>query len=75
MLLTLVGHWLVQEEPVNWKELEQTWICCIAQHAHGGDAEETQPSPSQQMSAGGELSFDILADEFSFSELAALNTS
>lgn len=66
---------LAREEPVPWEELqqleEQTWICHITQHAHRGGAEETQPSPAQQMSAGAELS---LADEFSFSELAALNT-
>ncbi|XP_007619545.2 spatacsin isoform X1 [Cricetulus griseus] len=76
LLLTLVGHWLAREEPVPLEELEalekQTWICRITQHAR---PEETRPSPSQQKSADVELSFDSLADEFSFSKLAALNTS
>ncbi|XP_057636203.1 spatacsin [Chionomys nivalis] len=79
LLLTLGGHWLAREEPVPLGELEelekQAWICRITRHACGGGTEETQPSPSQQVSAGAELSFDILADEFSFSKLAALNTS
>ncbi|XP_038186655.1 spatacsin [Arvicola amphibius] len=79
LLLTLGGHWLAQEEPVPLEEVEelekQAWICRITWHACGGGTEETQPSPSQQVSAGPELSFDILANEFSFSKLAALNTS
>lgn len=79
LLLTLGGHWLAREEPVPLEELEelekQAWICRITQHARGGGAKETQPSPSQQVSAGAELSFDTLANEFSFSKLAALNTS
>ncbi|KAL1786843.1 spatacsin isoform X1 [Sigmodon hispidus] len=78
LLLTLVGHWLAREEPVPLEELEKlekrTWICRITQHALGGDPGETEPRPSQQTSAGAQLSFDGLADEFSFSKLAALNT-
>ncbi|XP_040602104.1 spatacsin isoform X2 [Mesocricetus auratus] len=76
LLLLLVGHWLAQEEPVPLEELEelekQAWICRITQHTR---PEEAQTSPSQQKSAGVELSFGSLADEFSFSKLAALNTS
>ncbi|XP_055480029.1 spatacsin [Psammomys obesus] len=79
LLLTLAGHWLAREEPVPVEELQelekQVWVCRIAQHARGGNAEETKPGLSQQTSAGAEFSLDSLAAEFSFSKLAALNTS
>lgn len=82
LLLTLAGHWLAQEEleedlPVEeLEELEkQIWICRIARHTCGEAEEETKPSLSQQKLAAAELSFDSLASEFSFSKLAALNTS
>ncbi|XP_028622694.1 spatacsin isoform X2 [Grammomys surdaster] len=82
LLLTLAGHWLAQEEleedlPVEeLEELEkQIWICRIARHTCGEAEEESKPSLSQQKLAAAELSFDSLASEFSFSKLAALNTS
>lgn len=79
LLLTLAGHWLAREEPVPLEELEelekQIWICRITQHALGGGAEGTKPRLSQQTSAAAELALDSLASEFSFSKLAALNTS
>ncbi|XP_038960901.1 spatacsin isoform X3 [Rattus norvegicus] len=79
LLLTLAGHWLAQEEPVPVEELEelekQIWLCRIAQHTCGGAEEETKPSLSQHKLAPAELSSDSSASEFSFSKLAALNTS
>ncbi|XP_034352380.1 spatacsin isoform X2 [Arvicanthis niloticus] len=82
LLLTLAGHWLAQEEleedlPVEeLEELEkQIWLCRIARHTCGEAEEETEASLSQQKLAAAELSFDSLASEFSFSKLAALNTS
>ncbi|KAM5179031.1 spatacsin isoform 3-T3 [Callospermophilus lateralis] len=79
LLLTLAGHWLAQEDPVPLDKLEelekQIWICRITQHNFTGNQEEIEPRFSQQISTSGELSFDSLASEFSFSKVAALNTS
>ncbi|KAM7158209.1 spatacsin isoform 2-T2 [Molossus nigricans] len=79
LLLTLAGHWLAQEDLVLVEELEelekQIWLCRITQHTLRGNQEEIDPRCSQQISTSGELSFDSLASEFSFSKLAALNTS
>ncbi|KAM6200902.1 spatacsin isoform 2-T2 [Rhynchocyon petersi] len=79
LLLTLSGNWLAQEHPVPVDELEalekQIWLCRISQHNLGGNQEERDPRFSQQISASGELSFDSLASHFSFSKVAALNTS
>nr|XP_014702562.1 spatacsin isoform X2 [Equus asinus] len=79
LLLTLAGHWLAQEDPVPVNQLEelekQIWLCRITQHTLRGSQGETEPRFSQQISTSGELSFDSLASEFSFSKLAALNTS
>uniref|UniRef100_A0A8D0Y6D6 SPG11 vesicle trafficking associated, spatacsin n=1 Tax=Sus scrofa TaxID=9823 RepID=A0A8D0Y6D6_PIG len=79
LLLTLAGHWLSQEDPVPLEELEelekQIWLCRITQHTLRGNQEEIEPRCSQHISTSGELSFDSLASEFSFSKLPALNTS
>ncbi|KAF7462587.1 hypothetical protein GHT09_012163 [Marmota monax] len=79
LLLTLAGHWLAQEDPVPLDKLEelekQIWICRITQHNFTGNQEEIEPRFSRQISTSGELSFDSLASEFSFSKVAALNTS
>ncbi|XP_006831763.1 PREDICTED: spatacsin isoform X2 [Chrysochloris asiatica] len=79
LLLTLAGHWLAQEDPVPVAELEelekQIWLCRLTQHILGGSQEEIDPRSSQQISTSGKLSFHSLASEFSFSKLAALNTS
>lgn len=79
LLLSLAGHWLAREDPVPLEELEdlekQIWLCRVAQHTLGGSQEEGGPRGPQQVSAGGELSFDGLASEFSLSRLAVLNTS
>ncbi|XP_069340063.1 spatacsin isoform X3 [Eulemur rufifrons] len=79
LLLTLAGHWLAQEDLVPLDKLEelekQIWLCRITQHTLGGNQEEIEPRFSRQISTSGELSFDSLASEFSFSKLAALNTS
>ncbi|XFF81322.1 hypothetical protein AB1E18_007541 [Capra hircus] len=79
LLLTLAGHWLAREDPVPLEDLEglekQIWLCRVAQHTLMGSQEEGGPRAPQQASAGGDLSFDGLASEFSFSSLAVLNTS
>ncbi|XP_055990031.1 spatacsin [Sorex fumeus] len=79
LLLTLAGHWLAQEDLVPVEELEelekQIWLCRITQHTRGENAEEREPRFARQISTSGELSFDSLASEFSFSKLTALNTS
>ncbi|XP_004623550.1 spatacsin [Octodon degus] len=79
LLLTLAGHWLAQEDPVPLDKLEeleeQIWVCRITQHTLQGQQQDAEPRFSQQISTSGELSFDSLAREFSFSKLAALNTS
>ncbi|XP_019500417.1 PREDICTED: spatacsin [Hipposideros armiger] len=79
LLLTLAGHWLAQEDPVPVEKLEelekQIWLCRITQHTLRENQEEIVPRFSQQISTSGELSFNSLASEFSFSKLAALNTS
>ncbi|XP_008067820.1 spatacsin isoform X2 [Carlito syrichta] len=79
LLLTLAGHWLAQDDMVPLDKLEELekeiWLCRITQHTLGGNQEEIEPRFSRQISTSGELSFDSLASEFSFSKLAALNTS
>ncbi|XP_023590999.1 spatacsin isoform X2 [Trichechus manatus latirostris] len=79
LLLTLAGHWLAQNDLVPLEELEelekQIWLCRITQHTLRGNQEDTDPRFSRQISTSGQLSFDSLASEFSFSKLAALNTS
>lgn len=79
LLLTLAGHWLAQEDLVPVEKLEelekQIWLCRITQHTLRGNQEEIEPRFSQQISTSGKLPFDSFASEFSFSKLAALNTS
>lgn len=79
LLLTLAGHWLAQSDAVTLDKLEeiekQIWLCCIAQQTLNRDDVLVKSRFSHQVSASGELSFDSLAKEFSFSKLTALNTS
>ncbi|XP_004687599.1 PREDICTED: spatacsin [Condylura cristata] len=79
LLLTLAGHWLSQEDQVPVDKLEelekQIWLCRIAQHTLRGKQEATEFTYSRQISTSGDISFDSLASELSFSKLAALNTS
>ncbi|XP_043836659.1 LOW QUALITY PROTEIN: spatacsin [Dromiciops gliroides] len=79
LLLTLSGHWLAQDDPVPLGKLEelekQIWLCRIAQQMHCCDQEVVESQFSRQISTSGDLSFDSLATEFSFSKLAALNAS
>ncbi|XP_066490937.1 spatacsin [Tiliqua scincoides] len=77
LLLTLAGHWLAQSDPVRLDKLEgverEIWLCRIWQQTLSlQDAAQRQPQFSPQISMSGELSFDSLAKEFSFSKLAAL---
>lgn len=77
LLLTLAGHWLAQSDPVPLDKLEgverEIWLCRIRNQALSfQDAGQRQPQFSPQISMSGELCFDSLAKEFSFSKLAAL---
>ncbi|XP_074145608.1 spatacsin [Sminthopsis crassicaudata] len=79
LLLTLAGHWLAQEDPVPLRKLEelekQIWHCRITEQIHSSDQEVVESRLSRQISTSGDLTFDSLAAEFSFSKLAALNAS
>ncbi|KAJ6662923.1 hypothetical protein lerEdw1_011127 [Lerista edwardsae] len=77
LLLTLAGHWLAQSDPVPLDQLEgierEIWLCRIRQQTLSlRRAGQTRHQFSHQVSMSGELSFDSLAKEFSFSKLAAL---
>ncbi|CAI5792574.1 Spatacsin_C domain-containing protein [Podarcis lilfordi] len=77
LLLTLAGHWLAKSDPVPLQELEgiekEIWLCRIAQQTLNQGPEKAKHRFSHQISMSGEVSFDSLAKEFSFSKLAALN--
>ncbi|XP_061451638.1 spatacsin isoform X2 [Rhineura floridana] len=77
LLLTLGGHWLSKSDPVPLDELEriekEIWLCRIAQQTLNQGTGQAKHRFSHQISISGELSFDSLATEFSFSTLAALN--
>ncbi|XP_069480302.1 spatacsin [Ambystoma mexicanum] len=79
LLLSMSGHWLAKENPVQLAALEglerEIWLCRIAQQTLIVDHEWIQGRFARQVSIGGDLSFDQLAKQFSFSKLAALNTS
>ncbi|XP_072481651.1 spatacsin isoform X2 [Notamacropus eugenii] len=79
LLLTLAGHWLAQEDPVPLGQLEelekQIWLCRITKQIHCSDQDVVESRISRQISTSGDLSFDSLATEFSFSKLAALKAS
>ncbi|XP_060116339.1 spatacsin [Heteronotia binoei] len=78
LLLTLAGHWLATSNPVPLDELEETerkiWLCHIAQHTLSQGSGPAKDRFSHQISLSGELSFDALAKEFSFSKLPALSS-
>ncbi|XP_010215631.1 PREDICTED: spatacsin [Tinamus guttatus] len=78
LLLTLAGHWLAKSDPVSLDELEaiekQIWICRIAQQTLSTYEGSGQSRFSCQVLVNGDLTFDNLAKEFSFSKLPALNT-
>ncbi|XP_028926143.1 spatacsin isoform X3 [Ornithorhynchus anatinus] len=78
LLLTLAGRWLARGDPVpvgGLQELErQIWLCRIARRVSCGAGEAGAAGLSRQISTSGEMSFDSLADELSFSQLEALNT-
>lgn len=77
LLLTLAGHWLAQSDPVPLDQLEEIereiWLCRIRQQTLSlRGAGQMRHQFSHQISMSGELSFNSLAKEFSFSKLAAL---
>nr|XP_056721708.1 spatacsin [Euleptes europaea] len=78
LLLTLAGHWLASSDPIPLDELEvierKIWLCHVAQHASSQGAGTAKHRFSHQISTSGELSFDALAKEFSFSKLPALSS-
>ncbi|XP_062998105.1 spatacsin-like [Elgaria multicarinata webbii] len=77
LLLTLAGHWLAKSDPIPLDELEhierEIWLCRITQQTLSQGTGQVKQRFSHQISMSGELSFDSLAKEFSFSKLAALN--
>ncbi|KAK2524422.1 Spg11 [Columba guinea] len=77
LLLTLAGHWLAKGDSVSPHELEelekQIWVCRIAQQALCTDEGSGESRSSSCAVMNGDLSFDHLAKEFSFSKLPALN--
>ncbi|NWR79138.1 SPTCS protein, partial [Centropus unirufus] len=78
LLLTLAGHWLAKDGSVALHELEelekQLWVCRIAQQALPGAGGGSRPSFASPVTVSGDLPFENLAKEFSFSKLPALNT-
>ncbi|KAM6059562.1 spatacsin [Theristicus caerulescens] len=78
LLLTLAGHWLAKNDSVSLQELEeiekQIWICRITQQTLSTDEGSGKSRFSSHVVVNGELTFDNLAKEFSFSKLPALNT-
>ncbi|XP_010183703.1 PREDICTED: spatacsin, partial [Mesitornis unicolor] len=77
LLLTLAGHWLAKDDSVSLPKLEeiekQIWICRIAQQTLSTEEGSGKPRFSSHV-VNGDLTFDNLAKEFSFSKLPALNT-
>ncbi|NXE26677.1 SPTCS protein, partial [Ardeotis kori] len=78
LLLTLAGHWLAKNDSVSLHKLEeiekQIWICRIAQQMSSPDEGSDKSRFSSRVVVNGDLTFDNLAQEFSFSKLPALNT-
>ncbi|NXG41093.1 SPTCS protein, partial [Psilopogon haemacephalus] len=78
LLLTLAGHWLAKSDSAPLRRLEeiekQIWVCHITQQTLSTDQESGKNRFSSQAAANGDLTFDSLAKEFSFSKLPALNT-
>lgn len=77
LLLTLAGHWLARADPVPLNDLEQIekeiWLCHIIQQTLSHSKGQTKHGLSHHIAVSGELSFDSLIKEFSFSKTAALN--
>ncbi|KAM6119487.1 spatacsin [Pterocles gutturalis] len=78
LLLTLAGHWLAKDDSMSLHKLEeiekQIWICRIAQQTLSTDEGSGKSRFSSHVVENGDLTFDNLAKEFSFSKLPALNT-
>ncbi|NXK50306.1 SPTCS protein, partial [Chauna torquata] len=78
LLLTLAGHWLTKNDSMSLDKLEeiekQIWICRIAQQTLSTDEGSGKSRLSSHAVVNGDLTFDNLAKEFSFSKLPALNT-
>ncbi|NWJ10608.1 SPTCS protein, partial [Crypturellus undulatus] len=78
LLLTLAGHWLAKSDSVSLDELEeiekQIWICRITQQTLSTYEGSGKSRFCHPILANGDLTFDNLAKEFSFSKLPALNT-
>uniref|UniRef100_A0A8C9EUA4 SPG11 vesicle trafficking associated, spatacsin n=1 Tax=Pavo cristatus TaxID=9049 RepID=A0A8C9EUA4_PAVCR len=78
LLLTLAGHWLAKDVSVALDKLEdiekQVWICRITQQMLPAAEGPGKAGRSSGAAGSGDLTFDNLAKEFSFSKLPALNT-
>ncbi|NXJ00144.1 SPTCS protein, partial [Psophia crepitans] len=78
LLLTLAGHWLAKNDSASLHRLEeiekQIWICRIAQQTLSAEEASGKSRFSSHVVVNGDLTFDNLAKEFSFSKLPALNT-
>ncbi|XP_048337718.1 spatacsin isoform X2 [Sphaerodactylus townsendi] len=78
LLLTLAGHWLASSDPVPLNELEalerKIWLCHIAQHSLNQASGPARHPFSPEIPMTGGLSFDALAEQFSFSKLPALSS-
>ncbi|KAM6257437.1 spatacsin [Porphyrio hochstetteri] len=78
LLLTLAGHWLAKNDSGsvhNLEEIEkQIWLCRVAQQTLSRAEGSGEPGFPSHAAANGDLTFDNLAKEFSFSKLPALNT-
>ncbi|KAJ7311131.1 hypothetical protein JRQ81_006734 [Phrynocephalus forsythii] len=76
-LLTLAGHWLARADPVSLHDLEQIekkiWLCRIIQQTLSHSTGQAKHGLSHHVAVSGELSFDSLIKEFSFSKITALN--
>ncbi|XP_053933216.1 spatacsin [Cuculus canorus] len=78
LLFTLAGHWLAKDVSVALHKLEeiekQIWICRVAQRTLSTEGQGGKSSFPSHIAMNGDLTFDNLAKEFSFSKLPALNT-
>uniref|UniRef100_A0A669PH55 SPG11 vesicle trafficking associated, spatacsin n=1 Tax=Phasianus colchicus TaxID=9054 RepID=A0A669PH55_PHACC len=78
LLLTLAGHWLAKDVSMALDKLEeiekQIWVCRITQQTLSPDEGSGRSRRSSCAAVNGDLTFDNLAKEFSFSKLPALNT-
>nr|XP_005999754.1 PREDICTED: spatacsin isoform X1 [Latimeria chalumnae] len=78
-LLTMAGHWLAKSDSFSVEHLEEIekriWLCQIAQQTLTKASEALISRFSNPVLSSGEISFESMTQEFSFSKLAALNST